>query len=260
LRKKSTAISQKKAIENDSFLYDLYMQDATEFIKENRIQSGTNKYLSKALYSTTFSTVSEMNAFSFLQFLIPLVTPIYRFKFEKEKMIKPFEENIKIGSVTDIKLKKDKYKIKSNENIFYSKNIVLATEISWSKKFADVKEVNKSVDTNMIHVKGIPKKSISRKKYQLFSPPDNVQAVADLENGSYLFYYKNKKPALNDYFENPEIVYEKQWSPAGTINGHNLIESDRGHNMYLIGDYNIAGLEEAYVTGLYSANQIIKSK
>ena len=44
LRKKSTAISQKKAIENDSFLYDLYMQDATEFIKENRIQSGTNKY------------------------------------------------------------------------------------------------------------------------------------------------------------------------------------------------------------------------
>ena len=29
--------------------------------------------------------------------------------------------------------------------------------------------------------------------------------------------------------------------------------------MYVIGDYNIAGLEESFITGLYAANQIIKS-
>ena len=86
-----------------------------------------------------------MNAFSFLQFLIPLVTPIYTFIFEKEKMIKTFQDKIKIGSVTDIKFKDDKYKIKTADAILYSKNIVLATEISWSKSFANVKKVNRSV-------------------------------------------------------------------------------------------------------------------
>ena len=259
LRKNSEVVSQKKAIENDSFLHDLYMQKASDFIKEQKIVSGTDMYLSKALYSTTFSKVSEMNAFSFLQFLIPLVTPIYTFTFEEEKMIKPFQDKIKIGSVTDIKFKDDKYKIKTADAILYSKNIVLATEISWSKDFAGVKKVNIPVNTNMIHVKGIAKKEISWKKYQLFSPPGNVQAVADLKDGTYLVYYKNEIPELNNYFKNPHVIKSKQWRPAGTINGHNLIESNRGNNMYLIGDYNIAGLEESYITGLYGANQIIQS-
>ena len=259
LRKTSEIISQKKAIENDSFLHDLYMQKASDFIKEHKIVSGTDMYLSKALYSATFSKVSEMNAFSFLQFLIPLVTPIYTFTFEEGKMIKPFQDKIKIGSVTDIKFKDARYKIKTADAILYSKNIVLATEISWSKDFAGVKKVNIPVNTNMIHVKGIAKKEISWKNYQLFSPSGNVQAVADLKDGTYLFYYKSEMPDLKDYFENPYIIIaSKQWRPAGTINGHNLIESNRGNNMYLIGDYNIAGLEESYITGLYSANQIIQ--
>jgi len=259
LRKNSEIISQKKSIENDSFLHDLYMQKASDFIKENRIVSGTNMYLSKALYSTTFSEISEMNAFSFLQFLLPLVTPIYTFTFEKEKMIKPFQDKIKIGSVTDIKFKDDKYKIKTSDDILYSKNIVLATDIFWSKDFAGVKKTNRSVNTNMLHIKGIAKKEISWKNYQLFSPPGNIQAVANLKDGTYLLYYKNEAPSLKNYFKKFQIIAHKLWSPAGTINGHILIESNRGNNMYLIGDCNVAGLEEAYITGLFSANQIIQS-
>ena len=166
LRKNSEIISQKKAIENDSFLHDLYMQKASDFIKEHKIASGTDMYLSKALYSTTFSKVSEMNAFSFLQFLIPLVTQIYTFTFEREKMIKPFKDKIKIGSVTDIKFKDAQYRVKSDGVFFYAKNIVLATEITWSQRFAGVKKSNKPVNTNMLHAKGIPKKDITRKKYR----------------------------------------------------------------------------------------------
>jgi hypothetical protein len=259
LRKNSEIISQKKAIENDSFLHDLYMQKASDFIKEQKIVSGTDMYLSKALYSTTFSKVSEMNAFSFLQFLIPLVTPIYTFTFEREKMIKPFKDKIKIGSVTYIKFKDAQYRVKSDSVFFYAKNIVLATEITWSQRFAGVKKSNKPVNTNMLHVKGTPKKDITRKKYQLFSPTSNVQAIADLEDGIYLFYYKNEPPTLKNYFKKFQVIAHKLWSPAGTINGHILIESNRGNNMYLIGDYNIAGLEETYITGLFSANQIIQS-
>ena len=242
LRKNSETVSQKKVIENDSFLYNLYIKKASDLIKEHKIVTGTDMYLSKALYSTTFSKVSEMNAFSFLQFLIPLVTPIYTFTFEKEKMIKTFQDKIKIGSVTDVKFKYDKYLVKTADAILYSKNIVLATEISWSKDFADIKKVNNQVNTNMVHLQGIAKNEISWKNYQLFSPPGNVQAIADLKDGTYLFYYKNEPPPLRNYFKKFQIIAHKLWSPAGTINGHNLIESDRGNNMYLIGDYNIAGL------------------
>jgi len=259
-RKDSENISQKEAIENDSFLYDLYMQNAADFVKKQNIQSGTDTYLSKALYSTTFSKICEMNAFSFLQFLLPLITPIYTFNFEKEKMIEPFKEKILNGSVTDVTYTNDQYKVRSGRDIFHAKNLVLATQIDWSKHFADVKKTNKPVGTNMLHIKGTPKKIVSRKYYQLFSHPSNVQAMADLKDGTYLFYYKHKRPQLKKYFIDPKIIAHHYWHAAGNINGHTLIESNRGNNLYLIGDYNIVGLEESYITGIYAANQIMNFK
>jgi hypothetical protein len=257
-RKISTAISQKKAIEQDPFLYELYLKSVEDFVKEQKIQSGTDVYLSKALYSTTFSRISEMNTFSFLQFIIPLITPIYTFTFDKDKMINPFKEKIIYGHVKDVENKNGQYKIKIGKEIFIGKNIVLATQINWSKKYAKVKNTNLAVDTNMLHVQGIPKKNVARKDYQLFSYPSNVQAIANLKNETYLLYYKKNKPDLNAFFINPKILYHKYWEIVGTINGHNLIESKRGDNMYLIGDFNVAGLEESYITGIFAANQIIR--
>jgi hypothetical protein len=259
-REISEKISQKQAIENDAFLHNLYMQNAFDFVNKKNIESGTKAYLSKGLYSTTFSTIKEMNAFSFLQFILPLITPIYRFSFEKEKMIQPFQNNLLISHVEDIIYKNKQYKIRANGDIFQSKNIVLATQIDWSKQFAGVEKTNLPISTNMLHIKGNPKKIISRKKYHVFSPPSNVQAIANLNDGTYLFYYKVKQPELTHFFNNPKILAHKYWNPVATINGHNLIESNRGNNMYLIGDFNIAGLEEAYSTGIYAANQIINSK
>jgi hypothetical protein len=235
------------------------MQNAADFVFKKNLESGTETYLSKGLYSTTFSKIKEMNAFSFLQFILPIITPIYRFTLEKEKMIQPFENKLKIGKVNDIIYKNEKYKIKINKEVIQSKNIVMATQINWSKHFSGVKKANLPVSTNMLHVKGNPKKIISRKCYHLYSPPSKVQAIANLKDGTFLFYYKDKQPNLNYYFSNPKIIAKKFWNPVGTINGHSLIESNRGNNMYLIGDYNIAGLEESYITGIFAANQIFKT-
>jgi hypothetical protein len=259
-RKNSENNSQKITVERDPFLKNLYIKNAINFVNEYKIKSGTKKYLSKALYSTTFSKVEDMNAFSFLQFLLPLITPIYTFTFEKEKMINPFQEKIYLDRVNDVKFKDNKYSIKTNKKIFYSKNLVLATDINFSKNYAGINKTNKPVSTNMVHIKGSPKEIIKKKKYQLFCYPNNIQAVADLEDGTYLLYYKDKISKLDKYFSKYQIINKHFWDPAGTINGHTLIESNRGNNLYLIGDYNIAGLEETYITGLYAAKQILNNK
>lgn len=256
-RKTSEKRSQKEAIENDSFLHKLYMQNAADFVKEHNIKKGAEKYLSQALYSTTFSQINEMNAFSFLEFLLPLITPIYTFRFEKEKMIEPFKEKILCSSVTDVVYKDGAYKLAFDGGFSQAKNVVLATEITWSKNFAGVTDVNKPVCTNMLHVKGNATPTFSKKLYHLFTPPSNVQALANLKDGTYLLYYQSERPCLKDFFKDPVIIAHHHWNPAGTINGHTLIESNRGNNLYVIGDYNVAGLEEAYITGIYAANQII---
>jgi hypothetical protein len=258
-RKTSETVSQKKAIKNDPFLQELYMKNAVDLVSEHNLLAGTDAYLSKAVYSTTFSTIKEMNALSFLQYLLPLITPIYTFTFDREKMIESFKDKIVLNRVANVRYKDGKYKIKYNEDLFLAKNVVLATEISWSKNFAGVKKTNKPVSTHMLHVRGFPKNVISHKRYQLFSPNSNVQAIADLQDGTYIFYYKYKQPSLEKYFFKPQVISSHFWDPAGTINGHTLIENNRGKNMYLIGDFNVAGLEEAYITGIYAGNQIVQS-
>jgi hypothetical protein len=259
-RKICEHVSQKKAIESDPFLYELYMQNAADFVKIHNLQTGVQRYLSHALYSTTFSQIKDMNAFSFLEFLMPLITPIYTFTFNQEKMIEPYKERIMIGSVKNITHKSEIYKISFNENIIKAKNVVLATEIVWSKDFAGVKKINRPVSTNMLHIKGVPTTTFSKKLYNLFMPPSPVQALADLKDGTYLLYYQGERPSLDEFFKDPKIIAHHYWNPVGTINGHNLIESNRGNNLYLIGDYNVAGLEDAYITGIYAANQILMRK
>ena len=177
-----------------------------------------------------------------------------------EKMIESFQDKILQKRATEVKYKNSKYKIRTKEGVYSSKNIVLATDIEWSKNIAGIKKTNKPVSTHMYHIKGTPKKNISNKRYQLFSPTNETQAIADLLDGTYLFYYKQKEPLLKNYFLKYEIIDSHFWDPAGTINGHNLIESIRGNNMFLIGDYNIAGLEESFITGTYAANKIIELK
>lgn len=257
LRITSTNISQKTAIENDEFLYKLYMKNAAAFITELHLEKGTERYLSKALNSTTFSQVHQMNAFSFLQFLLPLITPIYTFTFNKEQMIEPFKEKILIGTALDVKYKDLRYHIKFQDTRYQSKNIVLATDILWSQQFSGIEKTNKPIATNMIHLAGQLHKTIPKKKYHLFSPQMDAQAIADNTDGTYLLYYKEQQPNLKNYFSQSKILASHQWNPAGTINGHTLIESYRGNNMYLIGDYNVAGLEESFITGLYCAHHII---
>ncbi len=256
-RKTCEHVSQKKAIESNPFLYKLYMQNAADFVKIHNLQKGTQRYFAYGLYSTTFSQIQDMNAFSFLEFLMPLITPIYTFKFDKEKIIESYMDKIVIGLVNNVTYKSGTYKISFNRNIIKAKNVVLATEISWSKNFAGVKKINKPVSTNMLHIKGVPTTNFSEKLYNFFMPPYPIQALANLQDGTYLLYYKGERPSLDKFFKDPEIIAHHYWNPAGTINGHNLIESNRGNNLYLIGDYNVAGLEDAYITGIYAANQIL---
>lgn len=260
LRKTTETISQKNAIEADPYLHGLYMTKAADFVKTHRLTRGTDTYLSKALYSTTFSSVQDMNAFSFLQFLLPLITPIYTFIFQKDNITSLFQKNILIDTVKDITCTKDQYEIKTKTESYTSRNLVLATELSWSSPFAQLNEMNTPVSTHMLHIKGTPKEHVARRTYQLFSHPSNVQAIADLHDGTYLFYYKHTEPRLEQYFQKFEVIASHFWDPAGRINGHVLIESKRKNNLYLIGDYNIAGLEETFITGNYAAHEIIQSE
>jgi len=70
---------------------------------------------------------------------------------------------------------------------------------------------------------------------------------------------RQRFPDFDRYFTNWRILDHRHWNPAFHLLGDDLLGCEQAPNLYLIGDHNIVGLEDAYLTGLYAANQIIRN-
>lgn len=248
--------SQKEALHKDKFLLDLYNKNAEDYIKEHKLKSLKKDYISQLIYGTTFTTVDKLNEFSLLQFTLPIITPFYEFHFEKEKLISNFKRNIKVDTVKEVKIIKDGYQVKTTEDIYLTKNLVVATPLNISKKLLNLKAIKKPVNTNMFLVKG---KCKLDGQINLFSSNSDILVIAKQSPELYLFYSKSLSPDFEKYFENYQIVDKKEWKPAFNLEGNTLIECKQGDNLFLIGDYNICGLEDSFITGIYAAREIIKN-
>ncbi|MBL0716504.1 MAG: hypothetical protein JJV89_00500, partial [Desulfosarcina sp.] len=79
------------------------------------------------------------------------------------------------------------------------------------------------------------------------------------KNGEDIIYSKTPEPDLALYYESYEIVKKINWNPGMIIPKDEFVEQKIDENMYLASDYNLSLLEDSFLTGLYAANQIIKS-
>ena len=78
-------------------------------------------------------------------------------------------------------------------------------------------------------------------------------------DGTVLVCSHTQTPVFDRYFSSWEVVEHKCWNPAFNLAGDILLECEQAPNLYLVGDHNICGLEDAYITGLYAANRIAES-
>ena len=258
-KKRSEKVSQVQALKEDPYLINLYHQKANNFVKERGIESFSENYVNKALWGTTFLKPEEMNSFVYLEFSLPLIIPVFEFKFLKEKLISGFKKNIISGVVTKITKKKTHYELKTKNNQYCAKNVVVAASPHISKKLLNLSKINPSVQSQMFHLKGKLKENWNR-GMDLFSNKEKIIAIFQQRDGSYLFYSKSKTPNFEKYFSNYKVLNHHFWNPAFNLPGNILWECKQKKNLYLIGDHNFCGLEDSYITGIYAANQIINSR
>ena len=64
-------------------------------------------------------------------------------------------------------------------------------------------------------------------------------------------------PDLSAYYEHHEIVGRVGWKTAVQLATSGWRPLAPRPGLFTIGDYNICGLEDSYITGLFAANRII---
>ncbi len=109
----------------------------------------------------------------------------------------------------------------------------------------------------MVQVEGTLNHPYDKADINLFPATDPTLAIARQASGVVLLCSKLSHPDFDRYFASWRIVAHRHWDPAFHIVGNDLLECEQGPGLYLVGDHNIVGLEDAYLTGAYAANQII---
>jgi hypothetical protein len=255
--KQCLGISQLEALEKDPYLFDLYNKNAFDFAKEQGVKDFSIHFVEEALHATTFSEVKKLNAFTYLQFSLPLIVPIYEFIFEKEKMIEPFRNDISFDTVLGIKKVADLYEVKTHKHIYFAKNVIVATPSIVSQKLLYLPDIKGSACAHMFHVTGDLKQKWNQGNYDLFSDENSMFTIAKTSDNSFLFYTKNEKPNFDMFFSEYKIIIHKFWNPAFNIEGSVLWKTNLDDGLFLIGDHNVCGMEDSCITGLYAANKII---
>jgi glycine/D-amino acid oxidase-like deaminating enzyme len=173
-------------------------------------------------------------------------------------MIRGFEGAIVTETVTGIVRQGDGHRVElGSGRALRARNVVVATPIDVSRHLLDLGPVKRPVRAHMFHISGTLRSRFAREPIQLFSQDDPTLAISRHENGSILFCSRDERPEFERFFEQHRVLEHHDWNPAFNLEGDALLECEQGENLYLIGDCNVCGLEDSFITGLYAANRIL---
>lgn len=255
-RRESQFRSQKEVIESDQTLYDLYKKPAEEYIKEKKLQHLFSAIEAMARLNG-FTEIKYASAFLALEYALGLFYPIFEYKFNLNELIADFHERIILKEVQSIRREKDLWfiKIASQEEIG-CKYLISGLPINISNKLLKLHlEMNKELYAYVFHLTGFLKLEYEAQSIIAFSKGEVIGILTQMD-GSFILYSLSNKVDFNKYFTNYQLIAEKYWNPA-LFTGSNLIESTQKDNLFLIGDHNIPGLEDSFITGMYASEQII---
>jgi glycine/D-amino acid oxidase-like deaminating enzyme len=252
--------SQAQAMRADPFLWDLYRGNASDLIRKHRIGGFVEAFSGPGLHGSTFLPVDRLSGFVFLQFTLPMIVPIYEFSFQKDQMIAGFESSIRLGSVARIEHDEDSHRLELDDGeALHARNLVVATPIDVSRRLLKLDPVKAPVRAHMFHIDGTLRPAFATETLHLFDQNDSMLAVSRHENGSVLLCSCDEEPPFERFFEQHRVLDHHHWDPAFNLEGDTLLECQQGENLYLIGDGNVCGLEDSFITGLYAANRILEA-
>lgn len=258
-QKQCESHSQKEVFESDQELMALYTTTAIEYARTHGIENVAREYMAQGVYACTFLPLSKVSAFDFLRLGLALVSKSYEFVFDKEKALRPIRAILK-DRVVSIKKTGDGYDVTTEKGkTFFGTHGVIATQPQEARKLVPIAKIKKGSNAFLFHVRGRLKNKWSAGQFEFFNPASKMIFFRTQADGTTIFYTRDSKPNLNDFFDEPKIIFRKYWRPAFAIQGEVLTESDRGENLFLAGDYNTIGLEDSYITGIYAANRILSA-
>jgi len=145
---------------------------------------------------------------------------------------------------------------------FKTRNVVIATPAHNTRLFCP--EIDHSVDHRLLeipmvtlHVQGLRRSEYKPGKIVYLGHGAAITSLLPLGPGFDVLHARTMDPDLSPYYEHHEIKGRVGWKTAVQLATSGWRPLAPRPGLFTIGDYNICGLEDSYITGLFAANRII---
>ncbi|MEE9525145.1 MAG: FAD/NAD(P)-binding protein [Candidatus Woesearchaeota archaeon] len=264
LRKRAEKEKQKDILKSDKVLSSYVKKSAKQFIKENKLERLNDVYFNPVFHSTGFVGYEKANAFFYLDNLLSVTTKLFIADFRKTvpKLTKGWENKIKKQEVLKLnKIKKGLYKVSTLKHTYYANNVVIAIPYRDAKKIHRVPQPKQNISVYVIHIDGEREEIYKNKKVVFFKPQHHdITILWKQITGTDVIFSKILDPHLGKYYEKYKVIKKVYWDTAITLSGKKWFDQVLDDGLYLASEYNICGLEDCFIAGVYAANQIIAKK
>lgn len=252
--------SQKSLVEKDPHLKKLFSMEAKTFLHTYRLEKLIPEFIDPVIRASAFLDVEEQSVTAGFMLLLCLILlhPTYEFVLDEQAVTNGFREKIILDEVVSVQSHGDEWSLKTQKGyVLNCKRLVMATPILVTKRLLNLSiTTNQPVSVYMTHVNGVLCEDAPASSYVLFPPHRSQDIVLTKEiDGTFLLYSHSAQTDLAAYFKTADVIAKKYWHPAFCI-GPVFIETEFSNNLFVIGDHNISGIHDAFLTGVYAANRI----
>ncbi len=268
LRQRTPFECQAESLRQNPFLTRCVCQSAAEFIRENALQDGHAVFAGPIVHSTMFTAPETLNTFHYLFCLFPILLATYLADFTGTlaKLTAGFEGSIVRSRVVALDLgRSDGFRMTLENGVEYRpRNVVVATPGHNTRSFCP--ELDRAAEDGVrevpictLHVAGRRRLDYRPGKMVFLRPGEPATVLLPLPDGIHdLLFSHSHEPDLSAYYHHWQVVRKTCWKTALVLSGPAWRPLAPRPNVYTIGDHNICGLEDSFLTGLHAANRILE--
>lgn len=258
LRARAPWVCQKTLMEADSLLSEYTLMAATEFVREHRLERITEIFVAPIVYATIFLPWREVNAFYYLMVMFPAILPTFAFDSRKTvaRITAGFEHRLVNGKVIGINESDDSYLVEGAWGRWRCDNLVLALPTRNSSPFFSTESAARDVPYCTAHVRGRRRPAYLSGKSIFLRDEHPARILWYQRDGTDVVFAGCVNPDLSAYYTDYEITDSVAWKTAMQISGERWRTLQPREHLFTIGDHNVVGLEDSFLTGLFAANRI----
>jgi len=253
---------QKILMERDPLLQKLVSQSAEDFVKENGIESLTERFLGQVASAVFLCDWKQMNAFQFCIGIICTGNGACNADWSHtiDSLTQGYTDKIITDKVESITETDDgqAYWIKGRERQYLAERLVVSVPATASSELLNIPNTAQAIDCHVFHIEGKRRSLYRPRRSMLMGSDEEIKLFFSLPDGVDVVYSANPAPNFERYYEYYTIIEHQFWQPAIQLSKEEWRSLQPKPNLFTIGDYNICGLEDSYLTGLFAANKIIE--